>query len=177
GIRGEIRLERINHQLHGSLVDYTHNHHADRRIWSPALCQKRDLYVYLPPGYDPTQSYPLVIWLHGFGQDEQSFLENGVCEIDRAIWCGQLPPLIVAVRDGSLNGHSCLLTAGTFFINSKAGRFEDYLMQDVWNFVFQNYPIRPEREAHVLAGVSMGGGAAYNLGIKYRDRVKLVVGI
>ena len=36
---------------------------------------------------------------------------------------------------------------------------------------------RSEREAHVLAGASMGGGAAYNLSIKYRDRVKHVIGI
>jgi S-formylglutathione hydrolase FrmB len=51
------------------------------------------------------------------------------------------------------------------------------VMVDVWNFVVTNYPIRPEREAHVLAGVSMGGGGAYNLAIKHRDRVKVVLGI
>jgi hypothetical protein len=50
-------------------------------------------------------------------------------------------------------------------------------MHDVWNFLMANFPIRPESEAHVLAGASMGGGAAYNLGIKYRDRVKVVFGI
>jgi S-formylglutathione hydrolase FrmB len=50
-------------------------------------------------------------------------------------------------------------------------------MQDVWNFMLLHYPIRPEREAHVLAGVSMGGGGAYTLAMKYRDRVKVVVGV
>jgi S-formylglutathione hydrolase FrmB len=177
GVVGRIKLDRVNQRLHGVVVDHTHNHGADRRIWSDALCQRRDLYVYLPPGFDPRQAYPLVIWLHGVGQDEASFVDRVVEVIDQAIWCGQLPPLIIAAPDGSINGHACLLTPGSFYINSRAGRFEDYVMQDVWNFVFANYPIRPEPEAHVIAGASMGGGAAYNLGIKYRDRVKVVVGL
>lgn len=177
GPLGPYRLARMNRQLQGTLVDYTHNHGADRRIWSEALGQKRDMYVYLPPGYDPSRQYPLIIWLHGFGQDEHTFAKVVAPLIDKAIACGRLAPLVIASPDGSLNGHECMLTPGSFFLNSAAGRFEDYVMQDVWNFMLQNYSIRPEREAHVLAGVSMGGGAAYNLGIKYRERFGVVVGV
>jgi S-formylglutathione hydrolase FrmB len=170
-------LDRINRHLHGVVVDHTHNHGADRRIWSPALGGPRDLYVYLPPGFQPCHAYPLVIWLHGFAQDEQAFLLEVVRPLDQAIAAGQLPPCIIAAPDGSPTGSPCFLPGGSFFLNSKAGRFEDFIVQDVWNFVVTHYPIRPEREAHVLAGVSMGGGSAYNLGIKYRDRFKVVVGI
>jgi S-formylglutathione hydrolase FrmB len=170
-------LVRTNDQLHGIVIDHTHNHGADRRIWSDALGQLRDLYIYLPPGFDPDQRYPLILWLHGFAQDEQSFLRDVILPLDEAMTAGKLPPAIIAAPDGSLNGSPCLITAGSFFLNSRAGRFEDFVMQDVWNFVHEHYPIRPEREAHVLAGVSMGGGAAFNLGIKYRDRVKIVIGI
>src|SRR5436305_1252541 len=82
---------------------------ADRRIWSEALGEGRDLYVYLPPGFDPRQCYPVVFWLHGIGQDEQSFLTDGVAEIfDRAIACGQLPPVIVVAPDGSRLGRPSL---------------------------------------------------------------------
>jgi pimeloyl-ACP methyl ester carboxylesterase len=169
-------LERVNRRLHGQVIDHTHNHGADRRIWSPALCQRRDLYVYLPPGFDPCQLYPVVVWLHGFAQDEHSFLNDVIEPLDRAIACGKLPRVIIAAPDGSLNGRACLFSAGSFFLNTKAGAFEDYLMQDVWGFLVEHYPIRPEPEAHVLAGASMGGGAAFNLGIKYRDRFKVVVG-
>jgi len=175
---GQIKLERVNRRLHGYLVDYTHNHGADRRIWSPALCAKRDLYVYLPPGYDPQLRYPLVFVLHGFGQDEEFFIDDDlVYRLDAAMACGKLPPMIVAVPDGSISGHACLVSPGSFFVNIPAGRFEDFLMQDVWNFVHCQYPIRPERCAHAMVGVSMGGGAAYNKGIKYRDRIGIVVGI
>jgi S-formylglutathione hydrolase FrmB len=177
GLWRPFQLDRVNRSLHGKMVDYTHRHDGDRRIWSPALQEKRDLYVYLPPGYKPCQAYPLLIWLHGLGQDEHAFLEYVVGLMDKAMACGQLPPAIVAAPDGSLNGNACLTVKGSFFLNSKAGRFEDFVMQDIWEFMHKNYPIRPEPEAHVLAGVSMGGGAAFNLGIKYRDRVKVVVGI
>lgn len=177
GLIGRNDLDAVNRRIHGQVLDYTHNHGADRRIWSQALCQKRDLYVYLPPCFDPQQQYPIMIWLHGFAQDEHSFLNDVIEPLDQEISCGKLPPVIIAAPDGSLNGRECLLTAGSFFVNSKAGNFEDYLMQDVWGFLQANFPIRPEAEAHALAGVSMGAGAAFNLAIKYRACFKNVIGI
>jgi hypothetical protein len=179
-VPGKWELAIVSRRLHGTLVDHTQNHGADRRIWSEALCQKRDLYVYLPPCYTPDKAYPLMIWFHGFAQDEKSFVYDIVQRLDRAMACGELPPMIVAAPDGSLSGNthcSSFSGAGSFFVNSKAGRYEDYVMQDVWSFLFANYSIRPEREAHVLAGVSKGGAAAYSLGMKYRDRVKVVIGV
>ena len=167
GLYHKNDLDRINRQLCGKVIDHTNNHGCDRRIWSAALCQKRDLYVYVPPGYDPSRQYPVMLWLHGFLADEHSFLLNVAPELDRVIACGQLPPIIVAAPDGSLTGRSSYFNAGSFFVNSKAGNFEDYVIRDVWPFVLENYPIRPERQAHVIAGVSMGGFAAYNLGFKY----------
>src|SRR5262249_20104641 len=46
-----------------------------------------------------------------------------------------------------------------------------------WDFVAQHYPIRPERQAHILAGVSMGGFAAFNLGIRHRDAFGIAIGV
>jgi S-formylglutathione hydrolase FrmB len=170
-------LSRVNRRLNGRVLDYTRNHGSNRRLWSPALRQYRDLYVYLPPGFDPCQHYPLMIWLHGFAQDEYDFLRDVVVPLDKAIATGQLPPMIIASPDGSLLGLDCLFSAGSFFINSEAGRFEDYLMCDTWNFLTSHFPIRPEPEAHVIAGVSMGGGAAFNKAIKYPEYFKIAIGV
>jgi hypothetical protein len=169
-------IDRANSELKGKILDYTSNHGKDRRIYSAALDAKRDLYVYLPPGYDPCKQYPLGFFLHGFAYDEQSFLEF-VAIFDKAMACGQCPPVILAVPDGSMGGRATVLNGGSFYINSKAGRFEDYIMQDVWDFMHQNFPIRPEREAHVMIGGSMGGYGAYFLGIKHRERIGVVAGI
>jgi S-formylglutathione hydrolase FrmB len=175
-LQGDL-LERVNRHIGGRVVDHTHNHGADRRIWSDALGQPRDLYVYLPPGFNPAQCYPLMLWLHGFGQDEVAFLQYVVERLDGEIRAGRLPPIIAAAPDGSLSGEAKPMRAGSFFLNSNAGRFEDFLMQDVWNFLFTHYPLRPEREAHAITGVSMGGGAAFSKAIKYRDRFKVVTGV
>src|SRR5205807_5324843 len=104
-----------------------------------------------------------------------TFLADLVEPLDRAIQNGQLPAAIIVAPDGSLRGMDCLIAAGSFFLNTKAGAFEDYLMVDVWDFILRNYPIRPEREAHVIAGVSMGGGAAYHNAIKYAERFGIVI--
>jgi len=172
-----FELDRVNRGLAGRLVDHTHNHGADHRIWSEALGEKRDLYVYLPPGYDPCKRYPLLLWLHGLTQDEKCFLNDGVGPIDRAVRDGRLPPLIVAAPDGSIGGVGSYFNACSGFLNTPvAGRYEDFLMQDVWDFLMTHYSIRPEPEAHAVAGVSMGGGAAFHTAIKYQDRFKTVLG-
>ncbi len=176
-LRNHFALARTERKLAGTVHDFTHNHGSDNRIWSSALGKPRDLYVYLPPGFDPCQRYPLVMLMHGFAQDEVSILLDVLPALDAAIVAGKLPPAIIAAPDGSINGRACLYNAGSFYINSRAGAFEDYLMVDVWNFLHEHYPIRPEREAHVLAGASMGGGAAFIHGIRHRDRVGVAVGI
>ncbi len=173
---GGPQIQHVQRHLHGQLLDFTANHGCDRRIWSPALRERRDLYVYLPPGFDPSRRYPLAIFLHGAGQDEQFFLQTQVESFDRAIAQGQLPPVIIAAPDGSFHGRATLRHPATFWCNSQAGCFEDFVMTDVWNFLMTRFPIRPEREAHALFGASMGGSAAFALAIKHRDRVKIAVG-
>jgi S-formylglutathione hydrolase FrmB len=97
--------------------------------------------------------------------------------LDAAMVKGVLPPMIIAAPDGSLNGEASLFNGGSFFINSRAGRYADYVLGDVWDLLHHQYAIRPEREAHVLVGVSMGGFTAFNYGFKYRARFGVVVGI
>jgi S-formylglutathione hydrolase FrmB len=170
------QLHHVNYKLHGQLIDFTHNHWHDRRIWSPALQQRRDLYVYLPPGYDRTRRYPLAIFLHGAAQDETFFLQTQLESFDRAIAEGRMAPVVIAAPDGSMHGRATLRQPATFWANSCAGNYEDLVMVDVWNFMMTNFCILPEREAHALVGASMGGTAAFGLAIKYKDRVKMAIG-
>ena len=172
----EFDIIRLGRRIKGRIMDHTGNHGRDHRIWSRSLHQWRDLYVYLPPGYSPHERYPIVLFFHPFALDERTFMRV-VPAIDDAIACGKLPPLIIAAPDGSVDGKGCLAKPGSFFINSNAGPYEDFVLQDVWDFVCKRYPIRAEREAHVLAGISMGGFAAYNIGIRHRDAFGVVIGI
>lgn len=172
--RGEV--DRLNRQLCGRVLDFTRNHGCDCRICSCALGEKRDLYVYLPPGYDGITAFPVMLWLHGFAQDERNFLDF-VPVIDRGIREGNIPPLIIAAPDGSIRGTNALRNNGSFYMNSKAGNFADYIIDDVWQFVLRNFRVRPEREAHVLAGASMGGYGAFALGFKHRETFGALAGL
>ncbi|HEY1066527.1 MAG TPA: alpha/beta hydrolase-fold protein, partial [Pirellulales bacterium] len=176
GVIDKMRLERANEALDGELHDYTANNGEDRRIQSNALGEKRDMYVYVPPGFRRDRAYPFIIYLHGLNQDEQSFLEVAPL-FDEGIRKGILPPCVIAAPDGTINGDPALFGSGSFYINSEAGRFEDWIMKDVWCFCFNRYPLRRERCCHGLVGASMGGFGVYNLAIKYRHDVSIVAGI
>ncbi len=49
-------------------------------------------------------------------------------------------------------------------------------MTDVWNFLMEHFPIRPERKAHSLVGCSAGGTGTFALAIKHKDRIKVAMG-
>ncbi len=176
GFRSRNQLSTLNEKLAGRLVDFTNNHGVDRRICSPVLGSRRDVYVYLPPGYDGVRLFPVMLFLHGLGQDEKIFLDV-VPEFDAAIRAGTAAPMVIVVPDGTVNGSPSLTSAGSFWINSKAGNFGDYLVRDVWHWALANFAVRPEREAHVVAGASMGGFGAYNVAFKNKSEFAHVVGI
>jgi len=167
---------KLSAGLAGTLLDFTNNHGSDRRIFSPALDEKRDLYVYLPPGYDGDTKFPAMLYLHGLAQDEENFLDF-VVGIDDAIRCGKFPPLVIVAPDGSVQGKRELFIKGSFYVNSKSGYFGTYIMNDVWGFASENFALRPEREARVIMGASMGGFGAYNLAFKHKDVFGTIVGI
>jgi poly(3-hydroxybutyrate) depolymerase len=171
-----VDLRQLNARLAGRVDDYTANHGSDNRIDAPSLGQKRDVYVYVPPGYDPAKRYPLVVWLHGLNQDETSFLEIAP-KFDQAMVAGTLPKFVAVAPDGTANNRTGLREPPTLYLNSPLGRFADFVAIDVWNHVVTHYSIRPERQAHVLAGASMGGFGAYNLGIKNKSDFGVIAGV
>jgi S-formylglutathione hydrolase FrmB len=167
---GKRELNRLNRTLAGRVVDFTHNHGEDRRIESAILCQKRDLYVYLPPGYTPEKAYPFVFWFHGAFGDEIAFIRGAeVAEFDRQIQQGCIPPMIMAAPDGTYSGKNNLLAQHSFYVNGQGGCVEDHIMREVVPFLMSNFSIRPEREAHGTTGISAGGLGAMVLAIKHRD--------
>jgi poly(3-hydroxybutyrate) depolymerase len=163
-------LNRVNRKLAGRVVDYTHNHGQDNRIYSAILGMPRDLYVYLPPGYDPSKAYPLILYLHLAYIDENAFSNSStVAALDEMIVEGCMPPVIVASPDGTYTGENRIRAPHSFFINGCGGRVEDHLLCEVVPFLMANYAIRPEREAHSLLGISAGAFGALSIAIRHRD--------
>ena len=161
----------------GQVLDYTCNHGTDNRVFSPSLGTKRDLYVYLPPGYDPSKKYPAVLYLHGVLTDEKSLIDHLVHPLDQAICSGRLQPIIVVAPDGSITGSPGRYDPGSFYINGPRGRFQEWIVNDTWQFVLARFSVHPDRRARVLCGVSMGGFGAYNIALKNPDKFGTVIGV
>ena len=165
-----VSPDRLNRRLCGRVVDHTHNHGADRRLFSPVLGRPRDLYVYLPPGYDPAVAYPLIVFLHGADVDEHDFLDPSDLElIDRMMSRGEMPPAVIAAPDGTYEGANRITSTHSLWVNGLGGRFEDHVVLEVVPFVSRAYSVRPEREGHALLGVSAGGFGAMGIALKHRD--------
>ncbi len=168
--RGCVSLDRVNGRLAGHVVDYTHNHGADRRNFSRVLNQPRDMYVYLPPGYDARNAYPLMLYFHFARVDEHEFIgSDQLFQLDKMIQDGTFPPTVVVCPDGTIHGRNHITERNSFYVNGVQGRFEDHVTTEVIPFVTSRYSIRPERQAHAILGISSGGFGALSLAIRHRD--------
>ncbi|HID23620.1 MAG TPA: hypothetical protein EYP14_14655, partial [Planctomycetaceae bacterium] len=153
-------------RMHGTILDFTGNRHPRNRLFCPSLGRYRDVYVYLPPGYTPEHTYPLLIWLHGFSTDERVFACHLVPIVDELIATGRIPPLIAVGPDGSVRSRFPLVRAGSWYVNSRHGRFGDYICKDIVEFVERNFSVAAHPAARAVAGFSMGGFGAFCLGME-----------
>ncbi len=130
---------------------------------------RRELWVYLPPGFDERRRYPVLWCLTGFtGTGSMAVIGNrwapGLAErLDRLVAAG-CPPVIVAFPD-------CFTRlGGSQYMNSAAtGRYEDYLCDELIPFVDGSLPTLPFRDARGVLGKSSGGYGALRLGMRRPD--------
>lgn len=137
---------------------------------------ERDLFVYLPPGYDEGgDNYPSVYCLTGFtgrGKmllNDNAFTPNLAERMDRLIAAGTIRPMIVVMPD-------CFTYyGGSQYINSSAtGRYEDYLIDEVVPHVDANLRTIADRNFRAVMGKSSGGYGALVMGMRHADIFGLV---
>lgn len=129
----------------------------------------RDLWVYLPPGYDgSTDRYPVVMLLSGYAGTGEGMLARGLTDvsissrIDRLIHgdeCGACPPFIAVLPD-------CMTTlGGSQFVDSPGmGNYATWLVDEVRPFI--DGRLRTSGRWGV-AGRSSGGFGALHLAMEH----------
>lgn len=123
---------------------------------SAAMAREMDYAVYTPPGFGDDERLPLVVFLHGGGDDETCFDRAAIgALLDERIGQGQLPRAVVVVPDGELG----------FWENWHDGshRYRDWVVRDLLPAVRARYHTRTDREGTHLLGISMGGHGALRL--------------
>jgi len=157
-------LVRISHEsrcLKGNALDDPH---------------VRDLYVYLPSGYDGRRRFPVVMLLAGFGATNHSIAawspwKPSTIEIfENLVRDGACPPAILVLPDAFNRW------GGSQFLDSPAtGRYQTYLAEEVFRVVDDRFKTIPDRRARAVAGRSSGGFGALRLAMD-RPEVVSVVG-
>lgn len=106
--------------------------------------------VWAPKDLAADERLPLVVLLHGGGDDVGSFERHGSsAAFDAALEAGELPRMIVALPEGDLG----------FWANWRDGsrRYRDWVLDDLMPAVARRYHTRACPEGCHLVGVSMGG--------------------
>jgi enterochelin esterase-like enzyme len=120
--------------------------------------------VYLPPGWDGRTPLPLVLLLHGAGDDQTSADRKEVVEaLDQAITRRELPPFIMVAPRGERS----------FWVDWSDGTYHmrEVLLRELVPAVRAAYPIVEGPSGLHLLGVSMGGGGGFQLWLSAREEV------
>ncbi len=138
-------------------------------IKSTILARNVRYCAFLPASFDQdkTKKYPVLYYLHGLGDNEQSLLNLGGWDmIEELRHEGKVGDFIVLAPNG---GHG-------FFINSADGkiRYEDFLMKEFMPQMEKKYRAEGTPAARGITGVSMGGYGALRLAFKYPKEFEAV---
>jgi S-formylglutathione hydrolase FrmB len=121
--------------------------------------------VYLPPGYDdyPDNRYPVIYLLHGHAQNYNTFYSYGILSIlNEFISNKTIEPVIVVTPNGNNKYTGCMYTNS--FVS---GNWEDYITQDVLQYMERNYRILSQKQSRGLGGFSSGGYGCIKLAMKH----------
>ncbi len=125
--------------------------------------------AYLPASFDQdkTRHYPVLYFLHGLGDNEQSLLNFGGWDVVSELRNqGKIGDFVILAPSA---GHS-------FYVNSATGkvRYEDFLMKEFIPQMEKKYRAEGTRATRGVTGVSMGGYGALRLAFKYPDEFAAV---
>jgi len=124
--------------------------------------------VYIPSGYDsvaaknPPQRYPVLYFLHGLGDNEQTlFNSGGWTLLDDLRNQHQMRDFLIVVPEGR----------GSFYINSadNSERYSDFLLEEFLPLIESKYRIRAARGGRAISGISMGGYGALRLAFAHPE--------
>ena len=166
-------------------------HGQVHELWytSEALGEVRRVFVYTPPGYgiDPDQRYPVLYLLHGYGDDESAWTAAGKANfiMDNLLAAGKTRPAVIVMPFGHpsrqwvinmgrprARGGKLLLGVDAFALE----KMQTELMGSVIPLIEKNFRVREDAAGRAIAGLSMGGYQALNIGLNNPSEFAYVAG-
>ena len=149
---------------HGSVESVTY--------WSSALSKFRRMHVYLPPGYERSQSgkYPVFYLLHGAGDSDEAWTSVGRAGIilDNLIAAKKAKPMVIVMPAGHTRKSGQPPAPGASAAVAGDEFVADFVT-DILPYVEQHYRVMNDRSHRAIAGLSMGGSQTLNIAIPHLD--------
>jgi len=127
---------------------------------------ERELYVYAPPGYDRTKTYPVLYLVGGSGELPSNWIYDGRANfiMDNLLAEKKAVPMVIVIPNNQVvhrnNPKHVELTFKTF---------EAELRQSVIPLVEREYSVRRDPKGRALSGLSMGGRHTMFVGFNSLD--------
>lgn len=123
--------------------------------------------VFLPQGFDAKAKLPVLYFLHGLGDNQQSLINMGAWN------------LISDLRQQNKIGDFLITTPegrGDFYINSADGhlRYSDFFLDEFIPYIEHKYHTRSDRGGRAVSGISMGGYGAIRFAFAYPQKFSAV---
>jgi enterochelin esterase family protein len=127
---------------------------------------ERELYVYTPPGYDRTKTYPVLYLVGGSGELPSNWIYDGRANfiMDNLLAEKKAVPMVIVIPNNQVvhRNHPKHVEL-TFKI------FEDEMRQSVIPLVEKEYSVRKDPKGRALSGLSMGGRHTMFVGFNSLD--------
>ena len=129
--------------------------------------------VWLPPGYDANQKYPVFYVNHGYGGDEGSMVNGmGIREIATSlIGSGEAVPMIIVFTNQYTDPNHEKQTGNGQADVPGYDNFVEDLPDSLMPYIESHYPVKTGRAYTAIAGFSMGGREALYCGIRCCDKI------
>ena len=150
-------------------------HGTVRRMIYPSTSvgHSRPVMIYTPPGYETSRdaTYPLVLLLHGYGDDETAWTDVGRAHLisDNLIAAGRIEPVIIVMPYGHPEPIQISERPDNYFQRNN-DLYEKDITQDLLPFIEQGFRVRTDAAGRSIVGLSMGGGHALDTGLRNIDR-------
>jgi len=138
--------------------------------YSSTLGTFRRMHVYTPPGYErSSDKYPVFYLLHGAGDSDDSWTSVGRAGfiLDNLIAEKKARPMIVVMPAGHTRRGAA---APGPIARSTTEEFVKDFVTGVMPHVETHYRVLTDRGSRAIAGLSMGGNHALQVGIPHLDR-------
>ena len=169
--KGKLAAVADNKKLYFDSEKYSSLSKGANEIYQKDLTVRSELMntdvkysIYLPESYDGTKKYPVLYMLHGYGGNNNDWLQDNT----GSIWAGGGTMPAYAREYAEKTGKELIIVApdggNNFYCDGFNGgpKYMSFFFEEFIPYIESTYAIKAEKKSRAIGGLSMGGyGSLY----------------